>query len=234
MCDRYIFVQKPNTIRKRFQVFAPGNIQWTPSYNIAPGKYAPVITSQQPETLQHYLWGSMPFPSKDKIAFVSHIDVKDLKLPRSAASIRHLIQQQRCLVPADAYIQGTDGHGLSKPFLVYLRNKVRPFAFAGIYDTWLNPETGDAICSFSIITSAANELIRKLPHERAPVILHPEQEREWINTSTPLNEIAAMLQPYPAERMNAYPIAPTIKNPQADDPGLIHPAGPKLIQEGRN
>jgi hypothetical protein len=31
--------------------------------------------------------------------------------------------------------------------------------------------------------------------------------------------------------MNAYPIAPTIKNPGADDPGLIHPAGQRLMPE---
>ncbi|WP_255454164.1 hypothetical protein [Prolixibacter sp. NT017] len=43
-----------------------------------------------------------------------------------------------------------------------------------------------------------------------------------------------MLQPFPAEHMNAYPIAPTIKNPQADDPGLIHPAGPRLLSENKN
>ena len=31
--------------------------------------------------------------------------------------------------------------------------------------------------------------------------------------------------------MNAYPIAPTIKNPGADDSGLIHPAGQRLMSE---
>jgi hypothetical protein len=42
-----------------------------------------------------------------------------------------------------------------------------------------------------------------------------------------------MLQSYPTDRMNAYPIAPTIKNPKADDPGLIHPAGPRLEAENK-
>ncbi|PSK83366.1 SOS response-associated peptidase [Prolixibacter denitrificans] len=234
MCDRYVFVQKASVIRKRFQVFVPGNIQWIPSYNIAPGKYAPVITSQQPETLLHYIWGSMPFPTEDKNLFVSHIDAKDLELPTPTTSIRYLIQQQRCLVPADAYIQGTKGHGLSKPFLVYLRKKARPFAFAGIHDTRLDEITGELIRSFAVITTTANELLRKLPCDRSPVILLEEQEKAWLNPSTPLTEIMAMLQPFPAEHMNAYPIAPTIKNPQADDPGLIHPAGPRLVPETKN
>lgn len=234
MCDRYIFVQKAAVIRKRFDVFVPGNMLLTPSYNIAPGTYAPVITSLQPEILQRCHFGLMPFPPGNKKSIVSHVHVEDLELPQPKEPVRHLIQQQRCLVPADAYIQGTDMQGLSKPFLVYLQNKIRPFAFAGIYDTWLNEETGERIRSFAIITSAANELVRKIPHKRAPVILHREQEETWLDTSTPLTEIAAMLQPYPAERMNAYPIAPTIKNPQADDPGLIHPAGPRLSPEDRD
>jgi len=245
MCGRYILVQKPDVIRKRFAVTIPEEMQLSPSYNIAPGKYAPVITCEEPHLLQLFRFGLTPSWSKKKTMFINARaegdnnpeNAPDFNGTRgiiSKPAFRKAIRSQRCLIPADAYIEGTTKEKLSKPFLVYLRNKVRPFAFAGIYDTWLNPETGDEICSFSIITSAANELIRKLPHERAPVILHREQEREWLNTTTPLNEIAAMLQPYPAERMNAYPIAPTIKNPQADDPGLIHPAGPKLIQEGRN
>jgi len=231
MCDRYILVQKAEVIRKRFHVLIPGNIRLTPSYNMAPGKYAPVITADQPQVLQLFRFGQMLLTIAGKKILLNHIPVEDLRSTLSKEPLQYLIHQQRCLIPADAYIQGTNAQGLSKPFLIYLQNKIRPFAFAGIYDTWLNEETGELIRSFAIITGAANGLIQKLPHDRAPVILRREQEKAWLDTSTTLTEIIAMLQPFPAEFMNAYPIAPTIKNPLADDPGLIHPAGPRLKSE---
>ena len=234
MCDRYILVQKAEVIRKRFGILIPGNIRLIPSYNIAPGKYTPVITADQPQVLQLFRFGQMLLTIAGKKILLSHIRVEELKQLQSKEPFQYLIHQQRCLIPADAYIQGTNAQGLSKPFLIYLRNKIRPFAFAGLYDTWLDEETGELIRSFVIITSPANELIQKLPHDRAPVILHRKQEKAWLDTSTPLTEIITMLQPFPAEFMNAYPIAPTIKNPLADDPGLIHPAGSRLEPENRN
>ena len=42
-------------------------------------------------------------------------------------------------VIADAFIEGSYAEGLDKPHLVYLYR--RPFAFAGIWDVWKNPET---------------------------------------------------------------------------------------------
>jgi putative SOS response-associated peptidase YedK len=87
------------------------------------------------------------------------------------------------------------------------------------------------IYSFAIITTVANDLMQKIQHHRSPVILHREDEKNWLSNSLPLSEVTRLLVPYPGELMNAYPIAPTIKNPRADDPGLIHPAGQRLMPE---
>lgn len=43
---------------------------------------------------------------------------------------KQLLRQQRCLVLVDAFIMSDNG----KAYLVYLRNKNRPFAFAGIWN----------------------------------------------------------------------------------------------------
>ena len=108
---------------------------------------------------------------------------------------------------------------------------MRPFAFAGIWDTWKNPESGELINSFAIITTVANELMQRIRHPRQPVILNRNDEKYWLSNTLPLSEVTRLLVSYPAERMNAYPIAPTIKNPGADDPGLIHPTGQRILPE---
>ena len=149
----------------------------------------------------------------------------------SKSAFRKPIRIQRCLIPADAFIEGPEKEKLDKPYVVYLRNKVRPFAFAGIWDQWTNPESDEIISSFAIITTVANILLRKIHNHRSPVILKQEDEKRWLSSNIPLAEITNLLIPYPGELMNAYPIAPTIKNPRADDPGLIHPAGERLIPE---
>jgi putative SOS response-associated peptidase YedK len=242
MCGRYILIQKAEFLEKRFGVKVPDNVHLVPSYNIAPGKYAPVITNENPGEIQLYRFGLTPFWATKPNLFINaraegdHNPDNDPRFSGAKGIIqkpafRKPIRSQRCLIPADAFIEGPEKEKLNKPYVVYLRNKVRPFAFAGIWDHWTNPESGEMISSFAIITTVANSLLLKIPHHRSPVILNREDEKKWLSNDLPLAEVTSFLSPYPAELMNAYPIAPTIKNPKADDPGLIHPAGERLMPE---
>lgn len=242
MCGRYILIQTAEVLEKRFGVIIPDTVQLTPSYNIAPGKYAPVITNAKPYEIQLYRFGMTPSWATKSSMFINARTEGDNNSENdplymgakgiiSKPAFRKPIRTQRCLIPADAFIEGPEKEKLSKPYVVYLRDKQRPFAFAGIWDEWMNPESGEIISSFAIITTTANALLLKIPHRRSPVILHREDEKKWLSNDLALAEVTNLLAPYPGELMNAYPIAPTIKNPLADDPGLIHPAGERLMPE---
>jgi putative SOS response-associated peptidase YedK len=242
MCGRYILIQKAEVLEKRFGVSIPDTISLVPSYNIAPGKYAPVITNDHPHDIQLFRFGMTPSWMAKPSLFINARSEGDHNSDNNPnyngakgiitkPAFRKPIRSQRCLIPADAFIEGPEKEKLNKPYVIYLRDKVRPFAFAGIWDSWKNPESGEIIHSFAIITTVANELLQKIQHRRCPVILHRSDEKNWLSNSLPLSEVTRLLIPYPYELMNAYPIAPTIKNPGADDPGLIHPAGERLMPE---
>jgi putative SOS response-associated peptidase YedK len=242
MCGRYILIQKAQVIEKRFGVIVPDTVQFVPSYNIGPGRYAPVITNDKPNEVQLFRFGMTPSWMAKPSLFINarsegdHNPDNDTSYTGAKGIItkpafRKSVRSQRCLVPADAFIEGPEKEKLNKPYVVYLRDQVRPFAFAGIWDCWENTLTHELIYSFAIITTVANELMQKIQHHRSPVILHREDERKWLSNTLPLAEITQLLVPYPTQLMNAYPIAPTIKNPAANDPGLIHPVGERLMQE---
>ncbi|MBU0763203.1 MAG: SOS response-associated peptidase [Bacteroidetes bacterium] len=241
MCGRYILVQKPESIEKRFEVKVPEELELKPSYNISPGNFAPVITDDKPNELQLFLFGLTPFWAKKPMYLFNaraegdrnrendpnYRGAKDII---NKPSFRKPIRSQRCLVIADAFIEGTTNEGLSKPYVVYLRERERPFAFAGIWDKWLNRETGELLNSFSIITTTANSLLQKLPHHRSPVILPRSSERIWLRNS-PLTDITSLLRPYNPDKMNAYPVSPAIKNPRAEGAELIKPIGHPVEKE---
>lgn len=149
------------------------------------------------------------------------------------ASFKKPIRSQRCLVIADAFIEGSTKNGLDEAHLVHLKNKQRPFAFAGIYDTYINSETGEILKSFSIITTVTNELLNKIPHHRSPVILKPSQEKLWLNSNVPLSDITRILKPYPADDMDAFPISNEIKNPRNKNKELIEQQGPSLNPDSK-
>ncbi len=242
MCGRYVLVQKLEVIEKRFNVKAPEGLEYKPSYNISPGNYAPVITTDNPRELSLLQFGMTPFWAKKPMyLFNARLEGDHNKEDEpnysgakgiiTKPAFRKPIRSQRCLVIADCFIEGTTEEKLKKPYVVYLKGGDRPFAFAGIWDEWNNPESGEILRSFSIITSFANELLRKLPHKRCPLILSRSAEKLWLNEQAPLSDVISVLKPYPAELMNAYPIDAGIRNPLADGPELLKPIGQRIEAE---
>ena len=242
MCGRYVLIQTIEILEKRFFAKFSEPTKYVPSYNIAPGNYAPVITNEKPHEFQLFRFGLTPFWSQKSNLFINaraegdHNTNNDPMFTGAKGIItkpafRKPIRSQRCLIPADAFIEGPEKEKLNKPYLVYLRNKVRPFAFAGIWDIWKNPESEELIHSFAIITTVANDLIQKIQHHRSPIIISPEAERRWLSNTISLGEVTGMLNPYPAHLMNAYQISPAIKDPKADGPELITAVGERLEKE---
>ena len=242
MCGRYVVVSSVEVIEKRFNVTVPElPLNIIPNYNLGPGMMAPVITSANPNQVSFLQFGLTPVWAKKKMYLFNaraEGDGNPSDDPNytggkgiiSKPSFKRAIRSQRCLVIADAFYEGPKGEGLSKPYLAYLRNHQRPFAFAGIWESWTNPETGAISQSFAIITTVANELMQKIGHHRSPVILHRHDESRWLKAEH-LNEITGMLEPFPAEEMNAYPVNPAVKNPRTNDKTLVEPLGERVLSE---
>jgi len=239
MCGRYVLVQKVEVLEKRFNVKAPPGLLFEPNVNVGIGDSAPVITDAAPHELQSFVFGLTPFWAKKPMYLFNARAEGDRNAendPRytggldiiSKPAFRKAIRSQRCLVPADAFIEGTIHEKLAKPHLVYLTDRDPPFAFAGLWDRWTDQATGRTIHGFSIITTTANSVLAQLPHHRSPVILMPEQEQAWLDPQLPLAEVLDMLRSYPNDGMNAFPIDPAIRPPGVRDPALLTPRGPTV------
>ncbi len=235
-------VSTVQTIEKRFNVQASDVSRHTPNTNVGPGAYAPVIASDLPGELQYFKFGFTPAWAKKEMYVINarsegdHNKANDRGYNGARGIIskpmfRQSIRSRRCLVVADAFIEGPEKEKLSKPYVVYLRNKVRPFAMAGIWDEWTNAETGEIVRSFAIITTVANDVLHAIGHHRSPVILPRERERAWLDTALPLSDATEMLEPYDAQLMNAYPIGVEIKSPKANGLGLLTPIGERVFPE---
>ncbi|MFM9008058.1 MAG: SOS response-associated peptidase [Bacteroidota bacterium] len=241
MCGRYVLIEKLEAYEQRFHATAfpaPPRVV-LPHYNLGPGALAPVVLNSDPNHIRWLRFGMTPFwARKPMLLFNARSegdhnseDNPDFRGARgiiTKPAFRKPIRSQRCLVIADAFIEGPKQEKLDKPFLVFLQR--RPFAFAGIWDEWADPETGEITSSFAIITTTPNSLLQKIGHHRSPVILHENDERRWLQ-DIPLSVVTSLLDPYPSAGMNAYPLDKRIKHPRENDPGLLHPSGPCVVPE---
>ena len=211
------------------------------SYNISPGQKAAVITNDKPKELQLFSFGFTPFWADTPTYWFNarsegdknkdnDPNYKGSRAITEKPAFRKAIRSQRCLVVADCFIEGTTKEKLSKPYVVYLKDR-RPFAFAGIWDSWADKTTGELLNSFAIITTTANTLLQKLPHHRSPVILNKEDENTWLDNETPVEEVTGLLNPYPSDLMNAYHISADIKNPRAEGLELMTPMAQRVTKE---
>jgi putative SOS response-associated peptidase YedK len=96
-------------------------------------------------------------------------------------------------------------------------------ALAGLWERWTDPEDGATLRTFTVITGAPNALVAPI-HNRMPVILPRESWPSWLGEDrVEGDELLALLRPYPAAAMRAYPVAARVGNVRNNDPELLVP-----------
>jgi putative SOS response-associated peptidase YedK len=68
--------------------------------------------------------------------------------------------------------------------------------FAGLWDEWKDPQTGERLRSSTIIVTKANEFTRAI-HDRMPVLLGAERFGPWLSGEA----ATELLQPAPNRRV---------------------------------
>jgi putative SOS response-associated peptidase YedK len=197
---------------------------WPPRYNLAPTQ--PVLAVRyNPETRARSLdplrWGLVPIWAKDLSFGAKCINAKAETVAEKPA-FRDAFKNRRCLIPADGFYEWQKTAGGKVPHAIVPKEGV--FAFAGLWERWKDPASLEIVRSCTIVTGRPNELVAPI-HDRMPVILPPETWPRWLGEEpASREELLDLLQPYPADRMRAYPISTRVNSVRNDEPALLEPA----------
>jgi putative SOS response-associated peptidase YedK len=219
MCGRYTQTKDLLTLEIRFGFTAPAT-QLNARYNVAPMQYAPVIVNADgARRLQQMRWGLAPFWAKDDSSAAKLINARAETIAEKP-SFRQALSMRRCLVLADGFYEWST-HGRAKtPYYFYLREG-QPFAIAGLFEQ-RRGDGGEELQTFTIITTAANELLAPV-HHRMPVILPPEAEELWLDPHATTEELLAMLVAFPAASMAAHEVSSTVNSVKNDSSACTSP-----------
>jgi putative SOS response-associated peptidase YedK len=219
MCGRYSITTAPEAMRRLFRFTNPVP-ELPPRYNAAPTDKLPVVRLDREgnRELAVLRWGLIPFWAKDeKIGFKS-INAR-AETASTAPAFREAFRHRHCLVPATGFYEWKKLPGGGKqPYNIRMRDG-SPMAFAGLWERWRKGQ--EPIETFTIITGQPNSLTAEL-HDRMPVILEPDHWDTWL-AARDMVAMQAMLQPFPAQLMRAYPVSQKVGNVKNDTPDLIEP-----------
>lgn len=218
MCFFYALSVTAQNLEHRYQAktgfdWELGGEPWTPKYYVAGFEFPkmPVLTNEQPDRFQAFTWGLIPFWVKtpEQAARIrSQTLTARAETVLEKPSFRQAIRRRRCLVPANGFYEWRAFRGQKYPYYIFLKDRT-VFSFAGIWEEWVDPATGERLRTYSILTTTANPLLAKIHNtkQRMPVILPRERERAWLADELSTDEIIALLQPFPAAAMAAHPIS---------------------------
>ena len=225
MCGRYSLVASIAELEGRFG-FDGTDAAYSPSYNIAPTQgVLTVVTENEEKRAARMRWGLIPSWAREASIGSRMINAR-AETVAEKPSFRTALRRRRCLVLADGFYEWRRTGADKRPMRVTMASG-EPFAFAGLWDTWRDPQDG-TVTSCTIITTGANDLLRSI-HDRMPVILQREQEDLWLAQDVREPDVLReVLTPYDPGAMMAYEVSTLVNSPANDGPELSVPVNPQF------
>ena len=225
MCGRYTIIATAIEIERRFEAtLAHG---FTARFNAAPTQLLPVVSNENPGIVSLFRWGMLSNWAGDRS--IQPIINSRIETITERPTFREAIQKRRCLIPADGYYEWKRLSKKSKiPYRVCLEND-ELFSFAGIWGLAYDANK-KLVPSFSIITSCSSDELGHI-HDRMPLILNRDAEKQWLTQSMEIKEISGFLLENRISKLKTFPVSSRVNSVINDNPDLIIPA-PAIDQFG--
>lgn len=230
MCGRYALSANAQDIALEFDINGLPKAFLPADWNISPTKNIYFINASDHEGRNRNLeigsWGLVPSWSKD-ISRASNAINARVESVAEKPSFRSAFKSRRCIVPADGYFEWATESGNYKPKQpFYICNKSNSLlSMAGLYEEWVNPQSGELLTSVAIITRESTGDIAKI-HHRMPVILPKDRLPLWLSadsiTKEQISKYLDLLElPKPDAGLQAKPVSTAVNNARNHGPQLI-------------
>ena len=184
MCYHTIINKSPDELQSRFNANFDTGVPFLPGiFNAFQHPQTPIITNQHPDTIQLFSWGLVPHWAKDTSIQKNTLNAR-IETLHEKPSFKYILSN-RCLIIADGFYewQWLDNKGKQKQKYMLTLPDNELFALAGLWNVWQDKTSNQQLHTYTIITTAANELMSKIHNtkKRMPVIVSKEHETDWLS-----------------------------------------------------
>jgi len=220
MCARFFLFSPDEAIMQLFRMVSFPRI--APRFNIAPSQPVLAISNgQRGFNANHFQWGLIPGWSINPAPGQAMINARS-ETASTKPAFKNAFRYRRCLIPANGFYEWKSAGNRSKQAMCIRLTDEPVFAMAGIWEQWQSPD-GTELETCSVLTTSANTLLETI-HPRMPVILRPDQFDRWLSSeTTPIPQLERLLQTFPAEEMQVFPVSSYVNKVAHDSPECIVP-----------
>ena len=215
MCNRYISPEDAE-IERFWEVGRRNPVPcWKP--DIFPRALGPFVrsTADSGRELIVGQWGLIPwFAKTPKLSFSTN-NARFEGIESKASFKRSWQQGKRCIIPAWSFDEPCWESGRNA-WWTFRRSDVLPWGLAGIWNAWTDPETGEIVESYTMLTiNADSHPLMSHMHKPDPKLAADQQDKRsvipiefsdvdtWLNGS--IEEAAALARVPPADVFDASP-----------------------------
>ena len=198
-----------------------------PRYNIAPtDQHWIVRTKFEQRELLPAKWGLVNNWATDAKGAFKQINARsETALTRPA--FRDAFERRRCIVPADGFFEWLGTKEARRPVWFHAPDDDL-LLFAGLYESWKHPESGERQRTFTILTTSANATVAPV-HDRMPVILPASEIDHWLYVPTHpdlsrARRLRDLLRPAEDNVLIATEVSRRVNSVANDDPECLAPA----------
>jgi putative SOS response-associated peptidase YedK len=224
MCERYVMPQVEEAERE-FGVVRRW-WQFSPSFNVGPARYVPVIRMHEGAVEGVMLrWGLIPDWAEADAAKACAATASITEIEHASTTRGGWELGRRCIVPMFGfYAWQLTWQGHRQPFFVRLVNR-SVFGVAAVWDRSEADGGDDVLESCALITVPPNTLLAELQgsDNEMPAILDRHDYAVWLTGAPAVAK--TVLQPLAQQHMIAHPVSPRINSFRYDDEHLIRPIG---------
>ena len=125
---------------------------------------------------------------------------------------RDAFKRHRCITPSGGYYEWITRADGKQPYFISAADG-GVLSFAGLWDRWRDPATGEPVVSCTIIVTDANVLTRPI-HDRMPAVLYKADIKPWLDGSGG----SELLQSGPDDKLRMWPVSRRVnKSGSGDD-----------------
>src|SRR5476651_1959170 len=190
----------------------PSNLQLR--YNICPTTTIDaVIKRDSKRVLAQMRWGLVPSWWNKPL--------KELRLATFNARaetvaekpfFRSAFKRKRCLIPMSGYYEWQTIGKEKQPYY-FSRKDSQVVTIAGLWDEWINPETGKPLMSCTMVITRPNKFVAEV-HDRMPVILEAKDFEQWERGD--MKDAGALMEPAAEDVLQMWPVSMRVNSSRAD------------------